>query len=528
MPSLFGRLTGYYCAVSIAAAIVASPAAGAAPAAASGNLAGAPQAPAASAASPVDTRYCASHLDRELVDAAASAVRIAPHSSTVWPDFHIPAPAILIYRPGGQAILVSRAKAPEPFVAAPRDRLPAILRNRTFIACAPLPGLNGNFNTNYQVGPIRAVAVKLEATTYETLEVLFHESFHKFQDGAFSRTIGANSTPLAEEKRLDPDIVSQPEFVASMEVERRILAEAVKLGDARAVPLLRQYLAIRRQRRAGLPADVREAELNIERKEGSAAIVGSEIASRAVGRNPRAESDQLRMFMAEPPQSLPSGMSGYGRFRARAFGSGVALAWILTRLGEHWRSKLEHGASFEALLARAVAGRAPVESVDAIKTRFGYAQLLHDAQEWHKQYGKEASREDFYRTGPVRLVIEFPQRGDKLPEFKGQGTGLPSQPEDNVVIFMQAQAFAVDYGSLSIHADNRPYLLDLTGAPRLYRVEITLKEFPRVDGASPGLQNLEWTHGGTIEGPEVRVKIGEPAAIRVAKDSLTVSLGSAP
>jgi hypothetical protein len=471
------------------------------------------------------TARCASSVDPRLLDAAARAARIAPVSSRVWPGFHIPQPAILIYRLGGQAILVSNRAPSQAFTPVSARALPRALRDRAYVTCGHLPGLNGNFNTDYAVGNVHAVAVALDATTEKTVDTLFHESFHKFQDGAFSRTIDASSTALAVEKRLDPTIVSKPEFVASMEVERRILAQIVKDRAARAKRLLCDYLAVRRERRAGLPTEVRDAELNIERKEGSAGIVGAEMGALATGANSESPSEQLRMFMSEPPGSLPSGLSGYGRFRARAFGSGVAIAWILTRLHRKWRAELEHGASFETLLVKA-AGRCPSnENVDAIKARFGYAQLLADAQKWHEQYGKEASRADFYRTGPVRLILEFPKLTAKEPEFEGEGTGLPSQPEDNVVIFMQPQAFSLNYGPIAVHADNRPYLLDLTQAPRVYRVELTLDELPRIESGG-GADSLHWSNGGTIEGRGVNLKLTGPTTVRIAGNTLTVSVGA--
>jgi hypothetical protein len=478
------------------------------------------------AARPPQTVQCASIVDPRLLDAAARAVRIAPVSSRVWPGFHIPQPAILIYRSDGQSILVSGTPPSKPFTPVSARTLPRILRGRTYVTCDALPGLNGNFNTNYAVGNVRAVAVSLDATTAKTVDTLFHESFHKFQDSAFSRTIDASSTALAVEKRLDPAIVSKPEFVASMELERRILAQIVKSGVARSKALLCDYLAVRRQRRSGLPLDVRDAELNIERKEGSASIVGSEMGALATGANPGAPSAQLRMFMSEPPASLPSGLSGYGRFRARAFGSGAAIAWILTRLHRNWRAELEHGASFETLLTTVV-GRCPSNgNLDAIPVRFGYSQLLADAQKWHEQYGKEASREDFYRTGPVRLIIEFPKLTSKDPQFEGEGTGLPSQPEDNIIIFMESQAFSLNYGPILMHADNHPYLLDLTQAPRVYRVEMTLDELPRVEAAA-GADKLHWTNGGTIEGHGVDVKLTGAATLSFGSNTLTVRVDAA-
>jgi hypothetical protein len=468
---------------------------------------------------------CASSIDEAYLDVADRAARAAPKIPRVWSGYWPAQPPLIFYKPGVSALMISSAEPPAPFKPLATAGLPKALRGRAYYSCGALPGLAGNFSTDYGVGNIRAIAVKLESTTRQTLDNLFHEAFHKYQDTSFPRTTGADSIKLADENWLDPKIISDPAFVAGMELERRILARAISVGSTKAMaPLLRQYLAARQHRSRDLPTPVRHAELNIERKEGSASIVGSEAAAVAMGRDLRTSSEQLMMFMSEPPQSLPFGLSAFERFRARSFGSGAAIACILTRMGVDWRRKSQMGTSFETLLADAV--KLEAESTPALlreaSSRFGHAELLADAREWKATAGKEIGREDFQLTGKVRLTVEFPKLGSGSPAFRGAGSGIPAQPEKGLVIFLAAQALELDYEGISLRAEKRPYMLDMTRSPRFFSVSVTLDQFPRIEGHKNGAKQLTWNGGGTIEGPGLVLKIKERAVVDLADGSITV------
>jgi hypothetical protein len=449
----------------------------------------------------------------------------------MWPGYWSSEQPIIIYKPGSDAIMISGVAPPAPFQPV-QDALPRDLRRKTYRSCMPLPGLNGNFNTDYGIGSLRAIAVKLEDTPAKTLNILFHEGFHRFQDQKFKRTRGADSVGLAEEKRLPSTIISDAALVATMDLERRILGRAVALHSPLAMKsLVRQYLAVRQQRISELPIDVVHSESNIERKEGSASIIGFEMADVALGRRRSTRPwDELKMLMIDPVGSAPSNAKPYERFRVRAYGSGAAMAWILTRLGIDWRERVQEGASFESLLRQATDfdPRTGPSLAEQAREGFGYAQLLRDAQDWKRKYAHEITREDFYKKGAVRLVVEFGKQGEGFPAFKGQGTGIPAQPEENVVIFMEAQAFELTYGNVVISAEKRPYMLDLRRAPHAYSVVLMLDELPRIDPVAGGAGAEEWSNGGTIEGAGATVKIKGPAALRIEPGAVSVKIGSSP
>lgn len=463
--------------------------------------------------------------DAPFVDIASAAVRIAPKVSRLWRNFWSRKQPIIIYKPGDAAILISDVAPPPPFQPVNPDSLPGELRGRTYFHRGALPGLAGNFNTEYPVGEIIVVAVKLESNTYQTLEVLFHEGFHKFQEKTFARTTGADSIKFNEEKRLDNKFLSQPEFVARMELERRILSRAVEQASSTDLkPLLRQYLSVRRQRTLNLPEDIRTAELNIERKEGTAALIGSEAAFMATGQKKSIASNQLKALMSEPSKSMPMGNQPFGRFRARSFGSGAAIAWLLTRLNFDWRQRSERGASFETLLSEAV--RFKPENASALAgtslNQFNFAELLSEAEKWKSALPPDITVADFYRKGKVRLVIDIPTVKGEGIAFIGRGEGLPSEPEESITIFLTSQAFSFDYRQISLLAENRPYMVN----NRKTKIEVTimLDELPQITGFESGKPQIQWQNGGTIEGGGVKLKLERSAALDITQDSVIVHI----
>lgn len=468
----------------------------------------------------VSNRLCGV-IDHRLVEAASKLVSVAPRLAKVWPGFWPANQAVILYNPGEVAILVSSQAPPAPFTAVPANLLPGELQGRLHLACGALPGLTGNFDTDYAVGETRAIAVKLEDTAYETLEVLFHEGFHKFQETEFARTTGADSLALLEEPRVDPDIIRQAGFVASMELERRILAAAVAAPSHRQMKALaRQYLAVRWKRTGALPTEVRHSELNIERKEGSASIVGHESAALAYGRSLDQPYAQLRMFLSEPPASLPAGDSAYARFRMRAFGSGAAIAWMLTRMGIDWRSRLQGGASFETLLSEVVGFDAPALAEDGA-AQFGLASLLAYAEKW-RAATPEVTADDFYREGKVRLTVEFPASGTDAPSYSVSHAGLAAQPENNLLIFMQAHTAKLNYGPVTLNAEGHPILVDQRGMPTIYSFTLMLDSLPQVQGFGTD-RNGEY---GTVVGEGLSIKIDAPATIERNGDSIKIKVAS--
>jgi hypothetical protein len=463
---------------------------------------------------------CAS-IDQRLLDAAMHVVEVSPRTGRVWPGYWSADQAVIIYEPGRSALLVSPSAPAPPFEPVSPEHLPPQLRGRAYLACGALPGLTGNFDTNYAVGNIRAIAVKLEITPYETLEVVFHEGFHEWQKTAFARTTGAGSIGLHKEVQGYLETIRDPRFVASMELERRILAAAVGAqSPAERRQLAQYYLAVKQLRTAPMPVEARHTELNVERKEGSASIVGHEAAAAAYGRPLDRPYGQLWSILAEPPLSLPAGDSAFARFRMRAFGAGAAVAWILTRMNIDWRPELQKGASFETLLHRAVDfdPRSAAALAQQAASRFGMAQLLKDAEQW-RATSKEVTETEFYKAHPVRLTIEFPRYENHNPPYKVSGSRLPVVPEKNLTIFMDTHVAELKYGPISLMSEKRPFLFDSRGEPTSYSLSLMMDELPRLTGFDGG-------SGGTITGADLDIRIGAPAVVERGEKSIKVSIGS--
>jgi hypothetical protein len=465
--------------------------------------------------------------DAPLIYTASAAVRATPKVARLWKNYWSSKQPFLIYIPGKSALLISGISPPENFKPLNPKSLPRELRGKAYVYRGALPGLNGLYNYNYPIGEIRANAVNL-GKPYETLALLFHEGFHEFQTGKkqFARTVGADGDDVGTERRLDPSVISNPQFVALMDVERRILNQAVKSVSSKdLIPLLRQYLAVRRKRTESLPADVRHSELNIERKEGSAAILGFEGAALSLGVKLEVPPEQLTNFLIET-KSLEN-KPPYETFRSRAYGSGLTIAWLLTRMKVNWRQRLQSGASFESLLSEAVKFKPDENNAaaeNALKT-FDFAGALTKAELWKSKLIPEITIADFYKSGKVRLILEFSFTSGNFPKIVNSGIGLGAKPEEKVDINLGSQVFTITHPLLKLTSEKHPNMSDLRKAPKLIQFTIMLDELPQIEGGEIGKSQISWTTGGKIKGKGIELSVDKPAIIDVDGDSITVHLG---
>jgi hypothetical protein len=281
---------------------------------------------------------------------------------------------------------------------------------------------------------------------------------------------------------------------------------------------IRDYLAVKRERTAGLPTSIRHTELNVERKEGSASIVGFEIAALAFGRPLHEPYDQLVVFMAEPPESFVAGQDPFPRFRMRAFGAGAAAAWVLTRLKAPWRERIQKGASFETLLTEA-AKFDPLTApklAAAAKARLGYDQLLADAKTWSAKV-TPMTLAQFLELRPFQITVEFPKLGPEGPSFTISGTGFDAVPEPNLLLFPRTDVAKLDYGPIRLHSEGRPIAIDQRRGPVSYKFTLMADALAVVSG-------FDGESGGTVTGKALELKIDAPATVTRSGNTLTIKM----
>jgi hypothetical protein len=313
-------------------------------------------------------------VDTLLLATASGIVSSSNLVSSIWPGYWPKGQGFILARTRGDVLLVSESAPDSGFQRLDDRILPRVLRGRAFAAHGVIPGLHassmdGGFNIRYPVAGTRVTAVSVKDSVRTTVEFLFHEAFHAFQDEHFARG------PEAVLERSGAAVRTTPVFAAMAEVERRILAEALLADDSSSVSLLRSFLAVRATRLDSAGAVARAEELQMERIEGTAQLVGVQ-ASLAVTRADRREADRLvrEILTADLAESDAS-----WRTRLRVYGTGAALGLLLDRLGVPWRGELARGATFVDVLNSAFplpAGSQELLAESAL-ARYGYREFLN-------------------------------------------------------------------------------------------------------------------------------------------------------
>lgn len=286
-----------------------------------------------------------------LVETGARVVLASPAISRIWPGFWSPRQPFGIATPR-EAVLVVSDVAPESlFAALPPHALPQVLRGRTYVAHGVVRGLHTTrgigFDLRARIIPgTELTVVPIKADVESTIGFLVHEAFHAFQFRAFAR-------PQRDDNTFDMASAARPEFASLVNLERRLLAAALEPLERDSLErVVRSYLAVRERRYASTAESVRAEELHLERIEGSAQYVGLRAAALGDGRRQPAaiEGEVLLQLTAELEAPDPR-----WEVRLRSYGTGAAIAIVLERLKVvDWKARLQEGATFHELLARAV------------------------------------------------------------------------------------------------------------------------------------------------------------------------------
>lgn len=281
-------------------------------------------------------------------------------TANVWPQFEIPSAGIICAESGLTLFVSSHG---EPAISSELEGAEEVGAGQ-FILPQPPEGLEFVcFDLSYPMGDERLVAVPLIEKAYSitdpvlaTLTLFYHESFHRFQEEQFGETSATGYSPL-QEVRLPIRLINSVEFGALAEQERELLIEALQEPDlSRKQRILKHYVASRRQRMNMVPQHLREAEAHHERKEGSANLVGLELALAAAGLPESgvrgAVVDDLRNTPAFAGQDYMN--NPYRHWHIYATGSAIGL--LLQDFEVAWRERVQGGWTPYALLLDDVVG----------------------------------------------------------------------------------------------------------------------------------------------------------------------------
>lgn len=469
---------------------------------------------------------------------------------SIWPGYSLREQGFLLYEPGGSALLVTSSSPPPGFAPVADSLVPGPLRGRIYAHEGGLPGLEGGVDTEYRIGGLVRTAYSPGSSLGAALATLYHEAFHRYQRDGF-----ASAGPVDESV---PAGALTREFAAMAEVERRMLARALELGSGPALDsLVVALLAVRHERLRDVPPRVREVERALERLEGSAHLVGYELAAATLGYEPGRVVSAVREYLTVPLDRF-GGDRATQLMRWRAYGTGAAMGILLDRKRVAWRDRLAAGSPFDALLAGTVApdrvgeaeraGEAEVaggaERARASLEAFGYDAILDDIAE------APTPREEvdaFFRQAPVRFVLEVAPRDTAIYEagvafdfssgfldrLLGRRRGM-SQPEPRLTLIWNADILHTTdpaRAGFSLRVDDRPVALDFRAGGSRVRYVVLLPELPRVNGrearAGRGgeIGRESFSDGVVIEGEGLRFRTDLSAALVVfGSDSIRVRI----
>lgn len=456
--------------------------------------------------------------DALVLDVASKVVLAGDRVQAVWPGFWAPEQAFVLWPFRGKVLLIAPAvPAPATSVPLSADEVPNAIAGLAYLVEDTLtPRRPSAFESAYRiedwtvpgVGTIPAEIAALvpgDRVLFQ-LQYLYHEAFHAHQASTFA--VRGGRSPL-EEPFIEPREVTAPEFRAHMAVERRILAAAISVDDPDSLRSLSgDYLAVRGARLAALPESA-EAEALVERKEGSAQLVGYHAGLIARHGNADDLSNHLRELLLAP--HLEENVNVADRYRSQLYATGAAIGRVLDRLGFGWRESMADGASFPELLADAAG--APWPSPDpapaAILERYDYQSLLSQASEY-RQNDPLAQAEAY--DGPAVMVVG-------LRPSKVQYAGQESKPVQGVSIYQEGTTLTATSARAILESRGHVVISDRRVVPARFTIQVA--SLPTVNGATPTAGSTRY-ESVQVEGEGLSIRIDAP--VLVERDGETVML----
>jgi hypothetical protein len=365
------------------------------------------------AVTPVDRLYL-ERLGEALVLSRAT-------SGKIWPEWGLEKTPILIYEAGRVAYLVNHPAPPPDF---PRLDLKIPLLGAVHAKFGRDPRFSANTSVMLGEVPTACVGYTSSASESETpslrfIALVFHEAFHALQAKAGKPGKGMVEGILLRYPDLDA------ENLALAQIEQMILHQLVRFDDVPDPDRVRAFLAVREARRRLLGNEFLHGERGIEYQEGIPTYVEVRVLEEA-----KKAAAGMPGFGAEDPYSLGFSLAPeiraahfYGRllrftsdagsFRERAYGTGMALALVLDRLGAEWKPAVFGSDKYlDEILAEKVPlpPDASAALLARVRTEYGFPGILRVVQEKVGAIREERrlALEKFQRQEGLRITVKAP------------------------------------------------------------------------------------------------------------------------
>jgi hypothetical protein len=469
---------------------------------------------------------------QEIVETAARIVRGGKVLSHIWPGYWPKDQAFIFHAAGEGALLISPGPRPEGFEPVPPDDLPSELRGRAFYRPGTMKEAVRPFTLDFPLGRGKTAVVvnytgrggaPVEGRPVSATTIMLHEQFHAYQDTAFEReSAGQFVDPLSVKDRVA--------FAAAAETEQRVLGAAIKARSAaERKKLLQQYVALRQEREATIPAEARQVEQSFERSEGTAKYI-DRVAHAHLFEGGAAAVPELIVKELEQYLMRNSGAFGTVWFRGRGYSTGAALSYLLSLYSPQWRQRVEEGAALDELLKDAIGMPAEAAALaQSARETFGYEarrrRLEAPIREAEKKEIK--SVDEFLALGAyaVTLDIENPKDGPSTLQ-RGFSARNMADLSPTVVALPTAFTYSLTSPRAALAVKERPVLEETKGT----RAETTvlLPSPPEAEGVGElpvGEHRLERLR---MSAPGYELTLDRPVVVTVRPKSMHIKVEDAP
>lgn len=444
-----------------------------------------------------------------LLAIAADVVRAAPQLATIWPGYWPPNQAFIIYSPSEGALLISPGERPASFQPLQPADLPDELKGRAFWHSGSLSDVRQPFMIGYPIGSGKtAILVNAADTNAERIiTLLLHEQFHGYQEGRFKRLMRQFVDPLAIKDRVA--------FAVAAETERRVLAKALLAQTAKERSrLLRQYLALRREREAAMPVEVVKVEQGFELWEGTAKYVDR--AGHAVIAGGLDRLTPLLVAELQKPLASKTGAFATQWFRTRGYGTGAAITYLISRLDQgNWRAKLEGGAAPDEILESLVGNPGPAALAKQARALVDQQAVRRELEPVIRAAEKAEIKSvaEFLAGAAYQVVLDAKAAGKGSTGFNA---GTMAQLGQSTIALPKASMFNYSAPAVSMSARDLPVLIEGM------RFTVLTASAPKIVGLGEPALGEHRLSSAVIQGSGVELRIERPVVVTVTETSMAV------
>lgn len=300
-------------------------------------------------------------LNTALID---KVIETNSHLGELWPGFTIP-PVLFYFRDEQVQVLFNANFTPTGFTAITHGREKLYYRKTNMAA----PNDHFAFSYNFQGKKVTLWNIYGFADIKSETDILFHESFHIYQDNRF----------IIKNRVSAPPAALSTETIAAYYLEDMLIKTALLTSGSERQETMRDFVCFRQSRYKNERSAVTGYEEYKETIEGTAQYVGLKSTIQP-GLN-AADAAAILIYPAMEERAM-SGMFAYAqRNEPRFYDTGAAQMLMLDSINTPWKQRLEKGESIFSVVKDYFPGNNCGSRIRAMRTQYDWESLVKIAGE---------------------------------------------------------------------------------------------------------------------------------------------------